>query len=383
MASGGGREDRRRADLLLAASGWLYGALLALYPRAFRQRYAEEMGRDFADLSREGLEEGGRTELLRVWGGAFSDLALTALRERGTAMSRSAYPPVGTRTAAMAVVAVVLVAVTVAMASLIATPQYEASSTLLIGQDRNIREGAALEPFDPSLPSFQQLTMTLAEAARSRPVAQETIERLELSTTPEAFLERLEAEPVESTQFIKLSYTDPDPQRARVVTNTVGDVLSEQVSEVGQDNNRITASLWERAPVPEEPVSPNPLRDGLLVLVSGLLICVGLAFASPVVAASGIGRAARRATSVVGRTTHAARGVPALPPHTEAAKEKELLEALGRRGKLTVAGVALETSLTVGEADRMLSALAAKGHLEVAVEHGRLLYSLWEGDALL
>ena len=72
-----------------------------------------------------------------------------------------------------------------------------------------------------------------------------------------------------------------------------------------------------------------------------------------------------------------------MPPVTEVAKEKELLVALRRHGKLTVAGVALETTLTVGEADRMLSSLAAKGHLEVTVEHGRLLYSLWEGDALL
>jgi hypothetical protein len=65
---------------------------------------------------------------------------------------------------------------------------------------------------------------------------------------------------------------------------------------------------------------------------------------------------------------------------TEAAKEKELLEALRRLGKLTVAGVALETSLSVEEADWMLSALAAKGHLEVRVEHGRLLYSIPERD---
>jgi len=62
----------------------------------------------------------------------------------------------------------------------------------------------------------------------------------------------------------------------------------------------------------------------------------------------------------------------------EAAKEKELLEALGRQGALTVAGVALETSLTVAEADRMLLALAAKDHLEVRAERGRLLYFLWE-----
>jgi len=42
---------------------------------------------------------------------------------------------------------------------------------------------------------------------------------------------------------------------------------------------------------------------------------------------------------------------------------------------------ALETSLSVEEADRMLSELAAKGHLEVTVEHGRLVYALWDRDA--
>jgi hypothetical protein len=41
-------------------------------------------------------------------------------------------------------------------------------------------------------------------------------------------------------------------------------------------------------------------------------------------------------------------------------------------------GAALETSLTVEEADRLLQALAAKGHLEITVEHGRLVYALWE-----
>jgi DNA-binding IclR family transcriptional regulator len=79
----------------------------------------------------------------------------------------------------------------------------------------------------------------------------------------------------------------------------------------------------------------------------------------------------------VGPIASGSRGATIGAPATEGAKEKELLEALDRRGKLTVAGVALETSLTVEEADRMLSALAAKGHLEVTVARGRLLYSLW------
>lgn len=45
-----------------------------------------------------------------------------------------------------------------------------------------------------------------------------------------------------------------------------------------------------------------------------------------------------------------------------------------------VDGVALETSLPVEEADRMLSELAGKGYLEVRVERGRLLYFLWKGE---
>jgi hypothetical protein len=57
-----------------------------------------------------------------------------------------------------------------------------------------------------------------------------------------------------------------------------------------------------------------------------------------------------------------------------------VLEALFRRGKLTAVEAALESSLTVEEAERMLQALAAKGHLEVTVEHGSLVYSLWEHD---
>ncbi len=62
-------------------------------------------------------------------------------------------------------------------------------------------------------------------------------------------------------------------------------------------------------------------------------------------------------------------------------KEKELPLALGRCGKVTAVEAALESSLSVEEAERMLQDLAAKGHLEVSIEHGRLLYALWDREA--
>lgn len=62
-------------------------------------------------------------------------------------------------------------------------------------------------------------------------------------------------------------------------------------------------------------------------------------------------------------------------------KERELLEALRREGELTPARAAMETSLSVAEADRMLKELTEGGHLEVRVRGGGLFYALWEpGD---
>ena len=59
-------------------------------------------------------------------------------------------------------------------------------------------------------------------------------------------------------------------------------------------------------------------------------------------------------------------------------KERELLGALQAHGELTPAQAAMETSLTVAEADRMLNELAEGGHLQVRVRGGGLFYSLWE-----
>ena len=80
-----------------------------------------------------------------------------------------------------------------------------------------------------------------------------------------------------------------------------------------------------------------------------------------------------------------ARGVAGLVdsrPETlpEGTKEKELLGALQHRGELTPAQAAMETSLSVAQADEMLESLASKGHLDVRVRGGGIFYSLWEHE---
>ncbi len=58
-------------------------------------------------------------------------------------------------------------------------------------------------------------------------------------------------------------------------------------------------------------------------------------------------------------------------------KERELLSAMrDSGGSITPAEAAMETSLTVREADELLSELAGGGHLRVESRDGALYYSL-------
>jgi hypothetical protein len=65
------------------------------------------------------------------------------------------------------------------------------------------------------------------------------------------------------------------------------------------------------------------------------------------------------------------------PPGTAGrrSQRKELLKVLERRGEINAAP---ETSLSVSEADKMLSRLAKDGHLQVRVREGTLTYAMWE-----
>ena len=155
------------------------------------------------------------------------------------------------------------------------TPMYESSSTILIGQ----RQQAGGSPtLGSDVSGLQQLTATLATAAESRPVAEAVIQRLGLGVTPEGLLENLEAQPIPEQLFIQVSYTDPSPEQAQLVANTVGEVFSEQISGVSPDFNAVTATVWAPAVEPTAPVSPNIVLNALMALAVGLALGLGLAF---------------------------------------------------------------------------------------------------------
>jgi capsular polysaccharide biosynthesis protein len=164
----------------------------------------------------------------------------------------------------------------VAGLSLLQTPTYEASIKMVLGQERQSDEPGDLQNVVLGL---QQLTQTVAEDIKSRPVADSVIQELGLSMTAEELIAHLRVEQLPRTQLIQVHYTDPSPERAQQVADTIGEVYSEQISEVSPSaNNTITASVREGAEMPDEPVSPALGRNVGLALVVGLMVGIGVAF---------------------------------------------------------------------------------------------------------
>lgn len=71
----------RRVRIVRAAEA-LYRVLLRAYPRAFRERFAEEMALVFRDATRMALEGGGLRRLVTLWFRFLSDLLVSVARER-------------------------------------------------------------------------------------------------------------------------------------------------------------------------------------------------------------------------------------------------------------------------------------------------------------
>jgi capsular polysaccharide biosynthesis protein len=176
--------------------------------------------------------------------------------------------------------AVVLVAMAVTLASSIRTPTYEASAQVLVDQkqgDQQTNLAVSGEEFLTDPKGLQTLPQMMAHAIDSRPVAEESIRRLGLQAKlePAELLNNLTVEQVENTSFIVLTYEGTDSARAKQIVNTVGEVASGFISERSAAGSNLRATVYEEASVPDSPVrvSPHPLRNGLLTLVIGLVLC--------------------------------------------------------------------------------------------------------------
>jgi capsular polysaccharide biosynthesis protein len=187
------------------------------------------------------------------------------------------------------------------------TPTYQAAVKILVGHEvqqtstvteqerESLKEGIpefqnatnTTSTFTPpglntELQGLQELTKTIATAVKTRPVAEEVASRLENLDVPvssEDVLQNMEAKQTGGeTLLVNISYRDSDPERTKLIADTIGDAFTDQISTLSPSSaSHTTATVWERAKIPDDPATPNPERNVLLALMVGLMLGVGLA----------------------------------------------------------------------------------------------------------
>lgn len=163
-----------------------------------------------------------------------------------------------------------------ALLTLRATPQYASSARLFVSTSGS-DDSQALQGSQFSL----QRVKSYADLLTGREIARRVADKLNLDESPSALASQISASSKLDTVILTVSVTDQDPERARMLAETVSDVFVSYVAELetppGKDEATIKATVVDQATTPSTPISPTPQRNLPLGLLLGLLVGAAIA----------------------------------------------------------------------------------------------------------
>ena len=158
-----------------------------------------------------------------------------------------------------------------------ATPQYASSSRLFISTSGSTDSAEANQGGQFSL----QRVKSYADLLTGQEIARRVVDDLKLDESPKDLAKQISASSNLDTVILKVTVTDPSPERAKLLANAVSDQFVSYVAELetppGKDQATIKATVVDPATESTTPISPNPKRNLGLGLILGLLLGAGLA----------------------------------------------------------------------------------------------------------
>lgn len=168
---------------------------------------------------------------------------------------------------------IIMVTVLITMISGIITffliePEYKSTVAVFISDQKT--GNSELENIN-DLNMYQKLVDTYAEIAKSRTVANDIIETLDLDLTVSELQGMISTSPRGNTQFLNLMVTSPDRESAYQITNQLAISLKDvSMSLRGID----IVQILDAANVPAGPSSPNLRLNLAIGFVLGLMVSI-------------------------------------------------------------------------------------------------------------
>lgn len=152
-------------------------------------------------------------------------------------------------------------------------PEYEASATMIV----NSREDAAAQASitNDQITSATKLVETYSVILTSDTVLDRTIADLGLDMDYEELLEKVTVESVNSTQVMRISARDEEPELAQDI---VASIVEQAPEIIIQTVKAGSVEIISQPKVGEEPVSPKKMVNTAVAGLLGLVLGLGMVF---------------------------------------------------------------------------------------------------------
>jgi len=161
-------------------------------------------------------------------------------------------------------------------ASLLQPPVYEATATVVVSPTEGANQQ---ENISNKISGLQFLAHEMAVMGLNRPMVEEVVNTQgEPGAASAADLNNnLTVAQVEDTRFLSLIYSNADKNRAQAVVNRAAEIFAREAPQASGMAADAVVKVSAYAPPPQALEGPDPLRNGLVALVIGLMIGIGLA----------------------------------------------------------------------------------------------------------
>jgi len=173
------------------------------------------------------------------------------------------------------IISAVILAVTIAgvVSYLFLTPIYQASTQILVNQEKNEQQQFNSQAIQTDL----QLINTYNVIITSPAILSKVIENLDLDTTPAGLKTKITVNSAQNSQVLNISVQDPEPYVAVDIANTTAEVFQVEIQKLMNVDNVNILSPAVLAENPS-PIKPDPLLNMAIAAVIGLMLGVGVAF---------------------------------------------------------------------------------------------------------
>ncbi len=146
------------------------------------------------------------------------------------------------------------------------TPQYQASARMYVNNSMSV---GSVSISASDLTASQNLVDTYMVIMTSRITLNEVIAESGVSYTTNELKDMISSSAVNDTEIFEIIVTDPDPEEAELIANTITRVLPDQIDSIIEGSS---ARIVDTAIVPSSPVSPSIVRNTVIGAVIGFVI---------------------------------------------------------------------------------------------------------------